>query len=101
VLKMQSGSATALDWCIDSVRKAGHVSIVLRHLGPATRPERRAAQGRLQDPRAQGGRWMLLIVADRIDVWEGRIARHPLLTGLALAAIGSGFWWRRSARPAR
>jgi threonine dehydrogenase-like Zn-dependent dehydrogenase len=28
VLKMQSGSATALDWAIDSVRKAGHVSIV-------------------------------------------------------------------------
>jgi threonine dehydrogenase-like Zn-dependent dehydrogenase len=28
ILKMQAGSATALDWCIDSVRKAGHVSIV-------------------------------------------------------------------------
>jgi threonine dehydrogenase-like Zn-dependent dehydrogenase len=28
LLKMQAGSATAIDWCIDSVRKAGHVSIV-------------------------------------------------------------------------
>ncbi len=28
VLKMQGGSGTAIDWCIDSVRKAGHVSIV-------------------------------------------------------------------------
>ena len=28
VLKMQAGAATALDWAIDSVRKAGHVSVV-------------------------------------------------------------------------
>jgi threonine dehydrogenase-like Zn-dependent dehydrogenase len=28
LLKLQAGAATALDWAIDSVRKAGHVSIV-------------------------------------------------------------------------
>ncbi len=27
-LKLQGGTGTAIDWCIDSVRKAGHVSIV-------------------------------------------------------------------------
>lgn len=53
-------------------------------------------------PEHKGGRWMMLILADRIDVWEGRIARHPFLTTLVLAAVGGGIWWRndRSRRRA-
>jgi hypothetical protein len=36
-------------------------------------------------PEHHAGRWMLLLLGDRVDVWESRVLRHPIL---ALAALG-------------
>lgn len=42
-------------------------------------------------PDHSAGRWMLLLLGDRVDVWESRLRRHPLLAGLGLAALlGAG-----------
>ncbi|HXU80102.1 MAG TPA: hypothetical protein VN914_01810 [Polyangia bacterium] len=39
-------------------------------------------------------RWLLLLLADRVDVWESRVRRHPWLTGglaaLAFALMAAG-----------
>jgi hypothetical protein len=42
-------------------------------------------------PEHKASRWLLLMVGDRVDVWEGRIARNPIpamavATGLLFAA---------------
>ena len=48
-------------------------------------------------PEHKAGHWMLLLVGDRVDVWESRIARRPLLFSAALAlGIGSFLQLRRA-----
>jgi hypothetical protein len=32
-------------------------------------------------------RWLLLLVSDRVDVWENRLRRHPFITGGVAAAV--------------
>jgi len=40
-------------------------------------------------PEHRARRWIMLLLADRVDVWEGRLARHRwLLAGLGVAALG-------------
>jgi hypothetical protein len=41
-------------------------------------------------PEHEAGRWMILLLADRVDVWESRLRRHPVLGALALAAVVRG-----------
>jgi hypothetical protein len=38
-------------------------------------------------PEHSAARWMLLIFADRVDVWESRARRHPIATALIVAAL--------------
>jgi hypothetical protein len=38
-------------------------------------------------PEHKAGRWMTLLMADRVDVWESRMRRHPILSALAVAAV--------------
>ncbi len=52
-------------------------------------------------------RWLVLLLADRVDVWEGRVQRHPgrtaALLATSLAGVVAGIvatrrrrsWWRR------
>jgi hypothetical protein len=48
-------------------------------------------------PEHKAARWMLLMLGDRVDVWESRVARQPLVTAaLALGAIG--VWQLRQRR---
>jgi hypothetical protein len=52
-------------------------------------------------PEHKAARWMLLLFGDRVDVWESRIARGPLLLGGALAiGIGAFLRSRRARRRA-
>jgi hypothetical protein len=50
-------------------------------------------------------RWLLLLLSDRVDVWEGRVQRHPAVaSGVVLGAIGAiatliARPWRRARRP--
>lgn len=48
-------------------------------------------------PEHKAYRWMLLILGDRVDVWEHRVRRHPVLS---LAAVG-GLVWLGVARARR
>jgi hypothetical protein len=49
-------------------------------------------------PEHKAGRWMLLLLGDRVDVWESRLRRHRW-TVLALVAAGlGGLLLRRRAR---
>jgi hypothetical protein len=41
-------------------------------------------------PEHKAGRWMTLLLADRVDVWESRVRRHPILTALLVAAVVGG-----------
>ena len=41
-------------------------------------------------PEHKAGRWMTLLLADRVDVWESRVRRHPILTALFVAAVVGG-----------
>jgi hypothetical protein len=41
-------------------------------------------------PEHKSGRWMLLLLGDRVDVWESRVRRHPILTGLIVASLVGG-----------
>jgi hypothetical protein len=39
-------------------------------------------------PEHKARRWMTLLLADRVDVWEGRLGRHTLLGAvLGVAAV--------------
>src|SRR3954454_21466481 len=38
-------------------------------------------------PEHKAKRWLVLLLADRVDVWEGRAVRHPLRFGLAAAGV--------------
>jgi hypothetical protein len=50
-------------------------------------------------PEHKAGRWMLLLFGDRVDVWESRLTRRPLLLGGALAVgIGAFLQLRRARR---
>jgi len=49
-------------------------------------------------PEHKAGRWMTLLLADRVDVWESRVRRHPILTALLVAAVVGG---ARAGRPRR
>jgi hypothetical protein len=47
----------------------------------------RARAYRIPEHRAR--RWLVLLLADRVDVWEGRVERHPWWSaGLGAAALG-------------
>jgi hypothetical protein len=39
-------------------------------------------------PEHRADRWMLLLLGDRVDIWESRIRRHPVLAIAAVGAIG-------------
>ena len=46
-------------------------------------------------PEHKAGRWMLLLLGDRVDVWESRLRRQRGIV-LAVAAAAAGFLlWRR------
>src|SRR4029079_7351599 len=49
-------------------------------------------------PEHKAGRWMLLLLGDRVDVWESRLRRQrwPVLA-VAAAAAGLFLWRRRTA----
>ncbi len=49
-------------------------------------------------PEHKAGRWMTLLFADRVDVWESRVRRHPILSALVVAAVIGGVQTRRRAR---
>jgi hypothetical protein len=61
---------------------------------------RRAAYG---IPEHKAGRWMMLLAADRVDVWESRAVRNPWLTGLlAATAVGAAaLLWSHHSHPTR
>ncbi len=40
-------------------------------------------------PEHNAGRWMLLLLGDRVDIWESRLRRHPIL---ALGAVSALLW---------
>ena len=46
-------------------------------------------------PEHKGTRWLLLMLGDRIDVWEHRIQRHPVAT---VAVLGALVWGLTRAR---
>lgn len=48
-------------------------------------------------PEHKAARWMLLLAADRVDVWESRAARKPWMAGvLAASAVGAAaLLWSR------
>lgn len=50
-----------------------------------------------QIPEHKAARWMMLLAADRVDVWESRAVRKPWLTGvLAASAVGAAaLLWSR------
>jgi len=47
-------------------------------------------------PEHKAGRWMLLLLGDRVDVWESRLRRRRWLV-LGAAAAGVLLWRRRAA----
>jgi hypothetical protein len=48
-------------------------------------------------PEHKAGRWLLLMLGDRVDVWEGRLARHRwAAVGIGAALVGLLTWRRRS-----
>jgi hypothetical protein len=50
-------------------------------------------------PEHKAGRWMLLMLGDRVDVWEGRLGRQRWKTlGAAVAALAGVLAWRRRRR---
>jgi hypothetical protein len=50
-------------------------------------------------PEHKAARWMLLLLGDRVDVWEGRLARNRWALLGALAAVAGGLAaWRRRMR---
>jgi hypothetical protein len=49
-------------------------------------------------PEHKAGRWMTLLLADRVDVWESRLRRHPILTAMIVAAVIGGV---RAGKPRR
>jgi hypothetical protein len=56
---------------------------------------RRAAYRR---PEHEASRWMLLLLGDRVDVWESRLRRHRWRVFGAAAALAGLLVWRRRAR---
>jgi len=51
-------------------------------------------------PEHQARRWLLLLLSDRVDVWESRLRRHPgVATGLGAATLG--LCLAAAARPRR
>jgi len=49
-------------------------------------------------PEHKAARWMTLLMADRVDVWESRMRRHPILSALAVAAVIATVQVRRPRR---
>ena len=49
-------------------------------------------------PEHKAGRWMLLLLGDRVDVWESRLGRQRWKTLGAVAALVGLSIWRRRAR---
>lgn len=49
-------------------------------------------------PEHKAERWMTLLLADRVDVWESRLRRHPILSALAIAGAFAVVRGRRSRR---
>lgn len=49
-------------------------------------------------PEHKASRWMTLLMADRVDVWESRLRRHPIVSALALAAVIGAVRVRRPRR---
>ncbi len=48
-------------------------------------------------PEHKAAHWMLLLLGDRIDVWEGRLERHPVGTVMALGGLITALSWGRLA----
>lgn len=48
-------------------------------------------------PEHKAGRWMLLLLGDRVDVWENRLRRNRWTVLAAAAAAGLFLWRRRTA----
>ena len=47
-------------------------------------------------PEHKAGRWMLLMLGDRVDVWESRLGRQRWMAlGAAVAAVAGFVAWRR------
>jgi hypothetical protein len=47
-------------------------------------------------PEHKAGRWMLLLLGDRVDVWESRLRRQRWTAAAGLGALIAGlFIWRR------
>lgn len=52
-------------------------------------------------PEHKAARWMLPMLADRVEVVGGRIRRHPLITAGLLSTVGTLWWGRRRRERAR
>jgi hypothetical protein len=46
-------------------------------------------------PEHKAGRWMLLLLGDRVDVWENRLRRYRWAIGGTAAAVAGLLVWRR------
>jgi hypothetical protein len=44
-------------------------------------------------PEHKAGHWLLLMLGDRIDVWEGRLERHPVGAIMALGGFITVLSW--------
>jgi hypothetical protein len=49
-------------------------------------------------PEHKSGRWVLLMLGDRVDVWEGRITRHPIATAAIVGGVITAFAVSRRLR---
>jgi hypothetical protein len=48
-------------------------------------------------PEHKTGHWLLLMLGDRIDVWEGRMQRHPVATVMVAGSLITGLSWGKLA----
>lgn len=44
-------------------------------------------RGAYRIPEHRATRWMTLLLADRVDIWESRIRRHPLIAAAAVLGL--------------
>jgi hypothetical protein len=64
----------------------GHLTPVFGTASPPHGPSGTLRRMAHRIPEHRARRWLLLLLSDRVDVWQGRIRRHPLLATAALVS---------------